>query len=607
MYKKHSLIASILLIIPLFTTAMEVEEEEGQKTQQQIYIQTSDGATVVFYRDSSLFSQSTFFIPMLKGKFQKKGTADNPIILKSVDSKQLLLIHEFIIRKTDPERLKQYLQNRNINDLTQLIVIGDFLDVKGLFESIAPYFIKQLQDLDINALNELIMKKAFINVNGVLELIVPYLVKQLQNPNVLNAWLQVVGNKLLAENETLSDHMKHNIANKIRPTPQYLQKKKSIPSDVLKIQGNITSLVFSSDLTMFAYVLRNSSNIIMWDVKKNTKLHTLTGHNGNVLAIAFNPNSTILASGAKDKTIKFWNVGTGEEIRTFTVDEDYVYSVAFNSDGTMLASGSKSESESESKIERVIRLWDIKIGKTSKKHTFIEHFPNPNISFDPMSIAFSFELVTFNPNYTTLAFVLYDYDSVIGLLNLETNAIRRIHTGDKIKSLIFNPNGTMLASVSRKTRLWDMATDKHMRILTENKDSVLSVAFSQDSNMLASGSYSGTIRLYDAVTGEKIRTLTGHKKDPVNSVTFNQTGTILASVSTDGTIRLWHLIDLEEIKKLSTLELLLIHAWQHAGIINLQTYQELNTIYNQASGLVKKLIKTLTSQPEKTFWQRLLP
>ena len=72
------------------------------------------------------------------------------------------------------------------------------------------------------------------------------------------------------------------------------------------------------------------------------------------------------------------------------------------------------------------------------------------------------------------------------------------------------------------------------------------------------------------------------------------------------------MIDLQDIEQLSILELLLIHAWQHIEIINLKTYSELNTIYNQASDLAKRLIprqpektkKILIPPPEKRWYQR---
>ena len=49
-----------------------------------------------------------------------------------------------------------------------------------------------------------------------------------------------------------------------------------------------------------------------------------------------------------------------------------------------------------------------------------------------------------------------------------------------------------------------------------------------------------TIRLRDAVTGENKRTLTGHTLH-VRSVAFSQDGGTVASGSYDGTVLLWEL------------------------------------------------------------------
>ena len=171
MYKKYCLIASILLIIPLFTTSMEVEEEEEEEQQRthilemitgrsffQIHIQTNDNRTFIFPSNHPLFSQSTFFRAMIEGGFKEKGTKANPISLQSIDSNQLEFIVKFIKIKTDPKKLKRYLQDLNIDDLNQLIVASNFLGVKEA-----------------------------------LKFVVPHLVKQLQDPDMLNAWLQVGG------------------------------------------------------------------------------------------------------------------------------------------------------------------------------------------------------------------------------------------------------------------------------------------------------------------------------------------------------------------------------------------------------------------------------
>jgi WD40 repeat protein len=54
----------------------------------------------------------------------------------------------------------------------------------------------------------------------------------------------------------------------------------------------------------------------------------------------------------------------------------------------------------------------------------------------------------------------------------------------------------------------------------------------------ASGSWDGTVRLWDPITGQERATLTGHA-GMVYSVAFSPDGSILAAGSGDGTIRLW--------------------------------------------------------------------
>jgi WD40 repeat protein len=69
---------------------------------------------------------------------------------------------------------------------------------------------------------------------------------------------------------------------------------------------------------------------------------TLSGHQGAVLAVAFSPDGTRLASGSIDHTAKLWDPAKGAEIATFPGHRAAVSSVAFNNEGTMLATGDTS-------------------------------------------------------------------------------------------------------------------------------------------------------------------------------------------------------------------------------------------------------------------------
>ena len=67
----------------------------------------------------------------------------------------------------------------------------------------------------------------------------------------------------------------------------------------------------------------------------------------------------------------------------------------------------------------------------------------------------------------------------------------------------------------------------------------LAIAWSPDSQMLASAVLNGEIMLWDTATGALTRTLEGHA-DAVTDVSFSFDGRFLASRSLDGSVRLWN-------------------------------------------------------------------
>jgi WD40 repeat protein len=78
-------------------------------------------------------------------------------------------------------------------------------------------------------------------------------------------------------------------------------------------------------------------------------------------------------------------------------------------------------------------------------------------------------------------------------------------------------------------------------------DTINSVAFSPDDQMLASSGYDCAIKIWRVSNGEKMFALRGHS-DRVLSLAFNKNGTILAFGCNDGTIRLWRMASALEKK-----------------------------------------------------------
>jgi len=67
----------------------------------------------------------------------------------------------------------------------------------------------------------------------------------------------------------------------------------------------------------------NDQTVKLWDVSTGECLRTLQGHTKCVRSVVFSPDVQTLASGSDDETIKLWDIKTGECLKTFRSEGPY--------------------------------------------------------------------------------------------------------------------------------------------------------------------------------------------------------------------------------------------------------------------------------------------
>ena len=113
--------------------------------------------------------------------------------------------------------------------------------------------------------------------------------------------------------------------------------------------------------------------------------------------------------------------------------------------------------------------------------------------------------------------------------------------GSSFRCVAYSPDGRTLAagSYSGRIRLWDAMTHREKPGPdVANLSSIVCMAYAPDGRSLATGHEDRAVRLWDPETGKLLRALTGHQY-AVWAIAFTLDGRELASGSSDATIVLW--------------------------------------------------------------------
>ncbi|CAG8546055.1 5254_t:CDS:10 [Paraglomus brasilianum] len=260
-------------------------------------------------------------------------------------------------------------------------------------------------------------------------------------------------------------------------------------------------------------------NIFLWNTYGDCKNYgLLKGHSGAIMELHWSRDSSKIFSCATDKTLGVWDVTTGERIKRFKGHQSFVNSMSSARRGNeILVSGSD---------DGMIKLWDLR--QKEAVDTFTQKYQITATCFSEAGdLVFAGSI-----------------DNDIKAWDLRKKDVVYVLKGhlDTISGLRLSPDGSYLLSngMDNAVRMWDVkpfALANRLVKVFEGaphgfEKNLIKPAWSSDGSQIACGSADRSVVIWEVSSRKILYKLPGHK-GCVNDIDFHPKEPIIASGSTD--------------------------------------------------------------------------
>jgi WD40 repeat protein/uncharacterized caspase-like protein len=258
---------------------------------------------------------------------------------------------------------------------------------------------------------------------------------------------------------------------------------------------------------------------ILWEAASGQPVHRFDGPRKPIRAVAFSANGRRMAAGAADGTAIVWDASSWQELLTWKGHEQQINALTFNSDGSQILTGS---------ADGRATLWAADSGKSIrilKGHTG----GVTAVAFHPKDK----RVLTGSTDQTVF---LWDVDRA----DAAPQAFRGTVGGVTTLAIDCRRGQYVISgSVDRMARLWDLASGRPVKVLSQHKDRVGAVALGPECRSQLTGCDDGAVRLWQLADPQPLASGEVIQKSPIHAVAFSPDGTRAVAGCGNGHARLY--------------------------------------------------------------------